>query len=62
MKYYLSYNEYIDANSYKLFLKRIFNDLEFEKNVYELDIIKDKNYCYCNINTITNVNFFSKSI
>ena len=61
MKYYLSYDEYIDINSYKLFLKRIFNDLEFEKNVYELDIIKDKNYCNCNINTITNVNLLAKA-
>ena len=35
--------------------------MEFEKNVYELDIIKDKNYCNCNINTITNVNLLAKA-
>ena len=52
--YYLSFNEYINVNDYKMFLKNIYKNLEFDKNIFEIPIIKNNNMCNCNINSLTN--------
>ena len=59
-KYYLSFNEYINVNDYKKFIKNIYRNLEFDKNIYEIPIVKNTNMCNCNINSLTNIKHLTR--
>ena len=50
INYYISFDNYINVNEYKIFLRNIYKNLEFDKNIFEIPIIKNKNMCNCNIN------------
>ena len=59
--HYLSYNEYININDYKKFLKNIYNNLSTETNIFNFPIIKNKNMCNCNVNSLTNIKFLTSA-
>ena len=58
--YYLSFNEYINVNDYKKFIKNIYRNLEFDKNIFEIPIVKNTNMCNCNINSLTNIKHLTR--
>jgi len=58
--YYISFNNYINLIEYKKFLKNIYKNLEFDKNIFEIQIIKNKNMCNCNINSLTNIKHLTR--
>ena len=58
--YYISFNNYINVIEYKKFLKNIYKNLEFDKNIFEIQIIKNKNMCNCNINSLTNIKHLTR--
>ena len=58
--YYLSFNEYINVNDYKQFIKNIYRNLEFDKNIFEIPIVKNTNMCNCNVNSLTNIKHLTR--
>ena len=58
--YYISFNNYINVKEYKQFLKNIYKNLEFDKNIFEIQIIKNKNMFNCNINSLTNIKHLTR--
>ena len=58
--YYLSFNEYINVNDYKKFIKNIYRNLEFDKNIFEIPIVKNTNMCNCNVNSLTNIKHLTR--
>jgi hypothetical protein len=58
--YYLSFNEYINVNDYKKFIKKIYRNLEFDKNIFEIPIVKNTNMCNCNVNSLTNIKHLTR--
>ena len=58
--YYLSFNEYININDYKKFIKNIYRNLEFDKNIFEIPIVKNTNMCNCNINSLSNIKHLTR--
>ena len=58
--YYLSFNEYINVKDYKRFIKNIYRNLEFDKNIFEIPIVKNTNMCNCNINSLTNIKHLTR--
>ena len=57
---YISFNEYINVKEYKAFLKNIYYNLEFGKNIYGLSIFKNKNMCNCNIDSLKNITYLTR--
>lgn len=58
--YYLSFNEYVNINDYKKFIKNIYRNLEFDKNIFEIPIVKNTNMCNCNINSLSNIKHLTR--
>ena len=59
LNYYININEFINIAKYKYFLKNIYKNLLFEKNIYDIPILKNKNMCNCNIDNLTNIKFLT---
>ncbi len=59
LNYYINLNEFINIAKYKYFLKNIYKNLLFEKNIYDIPILKNKNMCNCNIDNLTNIKFLT---
>ena len=57
--YYISDTEYINKNDYNVFLKNIYNNLLFDKNMYDIPILTNTDMCNCNINSLTNIKFLT---
>jgi hypothetical protein len=57
--YYISFDNYINVKDYKIFLENIYKNLEFDKNIFEIQIVKNKNMCNCNINSLTNIQYLT---
>ena len=57
--YYISFDNYINIRKYKIFLENIYKNLEFDKNIFEIQIVKNKNMCNCNINSLTNIQYLT---
>ncbi len=60
INYYISFDNYINVNEYKIFLRNIYKNLEFDKNIFEIPIIKNKNMCNCNINSLSNIKHLTR--
>ena len=60
VNYYISFNNYININDYKIFLRHIYKNLEFDKNIFEIPIFKNKNMCNCNINSLSNIKHLTR--
>ena len=60
INYYISFNNYINVKDYKIFLRNIYKNLEFDKNIFEIPIFKNKNMCNCNINSLTNIKHLTR--
>jgi len=60
INYYISFDNYINVRDYKIFLKNIYNNLEYDKNIFEIPIFKNKNMCNCNINSLTNIKHLTR--
>lgn len=58
--YYISFNNYINVKDYKIFLRDIYKNLEFDKNIFEIPIFKNKNMCNCNINSLSNIKHLTR--
>jgi len=59
--YYLSFNEYINITDYKKFIENIYKNLKFDKNIYDIPIVKNTNMCNCNINSLTNIKHLTRA-
>tara|TARA_B000000477_G_scaffold52176_2_gene43857 strand:+ start:15090 stop:16274 length:1185 start_codon:yes stop_codon:yes gene_type:complete len=60
INYYISFNNYINVKDYKIFLRNIYKNLEFDKNIFEIPIFKNKNMCNCNINSLSNIKHLTR--
>ena len=60
INYYISFDNYINVKEYKIFLRNIYKNLEFDKNIFEIPIIKNKNMCNCNINSLSNIKHLTR--
>lgn len=60
INYYISFNNYINVKDYKKFLKNIYKNLKFDKNIFEIPIFKNIDMCNCNINSLSNIKYLTR--
>ncbi len=60
INYYISFNNYINVKDYNKFLKNIYKNLKFDKNIFEIPIFKNTDMCNCNINSLTNIKHLTR--
>ena len=60
INYYISFNNYINVKDYNKFLKNIYKNLKFDKNIFEIPIFKNIDMCNCNINSLSNIKYLTR--